>query len=195
MSEFGGLWKHEKTQHALYNQLGLGSTTLLPLPFLGESDPKFPLGQQSVQKNTTSIFNVRQTAPCQNNLICVPVSIFVPPIRFHVSAPGRLFRKRYPMCDWNPFQGTGFTQLLICVFTEWKQSYQQCFFCCCWAAWNRMSQFSCELMDLFDSGYFGIWEGKRWNKEAANRRVRTDTTTLFLNVLSNQSRTNQEERK
>ena len=42
MSAFGGLWKHEKTQHALYNELGLGSMTMLQLAFLGESDPNFP---------------------------------------------------------------------------------------------------------------------------------------------------------
>ena len=52
MSEFGGLWKHEKTQHALYNELGLGSATLLQLAFLLESDPNFrwqkcPLVQES----------------------------------------------------------------------------------------------------------------------------------------------------
>ena len=50
MSGFGGLWKHEKTQH--FNYLGLGSATLLQLAFLGESDPNFPwdkvpFGQQS----------------------------------------------------------------------------------------------------------------------------------------------------
>ena len=54
MSEFGGLWTHEKTQRALFNELGLGSTTLLQVAFLGESDPnfsweKFLLGQQNVQ--------------------------------------------------------------------------------------------------------------------------------------------------
>ena len=37
-----GLWKHKKTQHALYNILGLGSATLLQLAFIGESDPNFP---------------------------------------------------------------------------------------------------------------------------------------------------------
>ena len=37
MLEFRGLReKTEKTQHALYNQLGFGSTTLLQLDFLGE---------------------------------------------------------------------------------------------------------------------------------------------------------------
>ena len=41
MSQFGGLWKHEKTQHALYNELGLGCATLLQLAFLG----KFPMGE------------------------------------------------------------------------------------------------------------------------------------------------------
>ena len=46
--------KHEKTQHALHMELGLGSATLLQLAFLDENDPnlpweKFPLGQQSVQ--------------------------------------------------------------------------------------------------------------------------------------------------
>ena len=41
MSEFGGLWKHEKTQRALYNSFGLGSATLLQLAFLGEGDPNF----------------------------------------------------------------------------------------------------------------------------------------------------------
>ena len=45
MSEFRGLWKHQKTQHALYNCLGLGSTTLLQLAFLGKSDPNFPWEQ------------------------------------------------------------------------------------------------------------------------------------------------------
>ena len=58
--EFCGLWKHEKTQHALYNQFGLGRATLLQLAFLGESDlnfpwQKFPLGQQSVQKRKLSL--------------------------------------------------------------------------------------------------------------------------------------------
>ena len=42
MSEFGGLWKHEKTQHARYNDLRFGSATLLQLAFLRESDPNFP---------------------------------------------------------------------------------------------------------------------------------------------------------
>ena len=44
MSEFGGLWKLEKkkTQHALYNQLGLGSVTLMQLAFLGARDQHFP---------------------------------------------------------------------------------------------------------------------------------------------------------
>ena len=46
--------KHEKTKHAVYNELGSGSATLLHLAFLRESDPTFPwdkftLGQQSVQ--------------------------------------------------------------------------------------------------------------------------------------------------
>ena len=43
---------YEKTQHALYNELELGSATLLQLAFLGESNLKFPLGQQqqSVQR-------------------------------------------------------------------------------------------------------------------------------------------------
>ena len=53
MSEFGGLWKHEKTRHELYNALGFGSAKVLQLAFLGESDPhwtKFPLGRQSVEK-------------------------------------------------------------------------------------------------------------------------------------------------
>ena len=52
--EFGGLWKHEKTQRAVCNEIGLGSATLLRLAFLGESDPKSPLGQESGQiiKNT-----------------------------------------------------------------------------------------------------------------------------------------------
>ena len=48
MPEFGGLRKHKKTQYALYNSLGLGSTTLLQLAFLGERDlnyawEEFPL--------------------------------------------------------------------------------------------------------------------------------------------------------
>ena len=45
MSEFGGLWKHEKTQHALYLRfftLMLGSMTLMQLAFLEESDRNFP---------------------------------------------------------------------------------------------------------------------------------------------------------
>ena len=42
MSEFSGLLKHEKTQHALYNELEFGSATLLQLASLGESDLKFP---------------------------------------------------------------------------------------------------------------------------------------------------------
>ena len=55
MSEFAGLWKPKQTQHALYNQLGLGGAALLRLVFLGESNlnfpwEKFPLGQQSVKK-------------------------------------------------------------------------------------------------------------------------------------------------
>ena len=49
MSEFGGLWKHEKTQHALYI-LGLGNTTLLQLALLGESEPKFPIGTTKCTK-------------------------------------------------------------------------------------------------------------------------------------------------
>ena len=40
MSEFGGLGTHEKTQHALYNQLGLDSTTLLLLAILGTTKCK-----------------------------------------------------------------------------------------------------------------------------------------------------------
>ena len=58
MSEFGGLWKHKKTQHALYNSLGLGSVTLLQVAVLGESNQnfqweKFPLGEQRVQNTST----------------------------------------------------------------------------------------------------------------------------------------------
>ena len=50
MSEFGGLRKHKKTQHALYNELGLGSTTVAAgFPWGGK---KFPLGQQSVKNKT-----------------------------------------------------------------------------------------------------------------------------------------------
>ena len=57
MSEFGGLRKHNMTQHALYNSLGLGSATLLELAFLGESDLNLPwenflLGQNVKTKNT-----------------------------------------------------------------------------------------------------------------------------------------------
>ena len=53
MSEFGGLWKHEKTQHMHFHWLGLASVTLLHLTFLGGSDLNFPwekspLGQESV---------------------------------------------------------------------------------------------------------------------------------------------------
>ena len=61
MSEYGGLRKHEKTQHATLRLIRLGSAArLLPPAFLRESDPNFPwetfpLGQQSVQntKNKT----------------------------------------------------------------------------------------------------------------------------------------------
>ena len=57
MSEFGGLWIHERTQHALYNKLGLGSATLSQLTFLGESDrifngKKIALGQQHVPQKS-----------------------------------------------------------------------------------------------------------------------------------------------
>ena len=45
MSEFGGVWKHEKTQHALFNYLGLGSATLLQLAFLWGKRPEFPMGE------------------------------------------------------------------------------------------------------------------------------------------------------
>ena len=46
-----------KSPSTHFNQLWLGSMTLLLLAFLGESDPnfpweKFPLGQQSVQNTT-----------------------------------------------------------------------------------------------------------------------------------------------
>ena len=53
MLEFGGLWKHEKTQHALYNYLGMDSVTLLQMAFLVVSNhgKQFSLGQQNVQKN------------------------------------------------------------------------------------------------------------------------------------------------
>ena len=47
MSEFGGLWKREKTQHApqhaLYNQLGLGSVTVAA-GFPWGKRPEFPMG-------------------------------------------------------------------------------------------------------------------------------------------------------
>ena len=50
MSVFGGLQKHKNTHHARYKYLGLGSTTLLQLAFLGESNPNFPLGQSKQKK-------------------------------------------------------------------------------------------------------------------------------------------------
>ena len=45
MSEFGGLWKHEKTQHAFLLVRGVGSATLLQLAFLREKRPGFPMGE------------------------------------------------------------------------------------------------------------------------------------------------------
>ena len=50
MSEFGGLWeqKPRQDQHALYNELVLGSATLLQLTFLGKSDPKFSREKLSI---------------------------------------------------------------------------------------------------------------------------------------------------
>ena len=64
LSELGGLRKHEKTQHALYNYLGLGVATLLQLALLGESRPEFPMGdflfplmgQQSVQTYSVMLY-------------------------------------------------------------------------------------------------------------------------------------------
>ena len=49
-SDFGGLWKHEKTQHALYHSLGLGSATLLRLAFLGERDATRISPWEKIQK-------------------------------------------------------------------------------------------------------------------------------------------------
>ena len=46
MSEFSGLWKHEQTQHALYNELRLGSMTVAAgLPW--GKRPRFPMGKKS----------------------------------------------------------------------------------------------------------------------------------------------------
>ena len=47
MSQFGGLRKREQTQHALYNELGLGSATQLQLAFLGEKRPEFSTGENT----------------------------------------------------------------------------------------------------------------------------------------------------
>ena len=73
MSDFGELWKHKKTQHAL-NKLGLGNATLLQLAFLGESDPyfpweKLPLGHQSVQ-NTKYYTYIAGTIPPHFSSAC-----------------------------------------------------------------------------------------------------------------------------
>ena len=60
MTEFGGLWKHQKSLPTLCNYLGLVSATPLQLAFLGENDSnfpwdQFPLGQLSVQNKQTNI--------------------------------------------------------------------------------------------------------------------------------------------
>ena len=49
MSEFGGPWKHENTQHTLSSRLG--SATLSQLAFLGEGNPNFPW-ENSLWDNT-----------------------------------------------------------------------------------------------------------------------------------------------
>ena len=68
MSEFGGLRKHEKTQHALYNELGLDSATLLRLAFLVEKRSefptgKFPLGQQKCTNTNTCMHFPTKNSP------------------------------------------------------------------------------------------------------------------------------------
>ena len=65
MSEFSGLWKHEKTQHALCNQIGLGSATVAAgyplgkLPEFPMGEIPIPLGQQSVQNTQYSTNTIR----------------------------------------------------------------------------------------------------------------------------------------
>ena len=65
MSEFGRLWKHEKTQVALYNYFMLGSATLLQMAFFAESDPTFSWENShwvykvykiQIQKNKSTFF-------------------------------------------------------------------------------------------------------------------------------------------
>ena len=53
---YDGLWKYEKTQRALYNDVGLGSATLLQLAFLEENDPEFSIG-------TTKCTNYKLNSP------------------------------------------------------------------------------------------------------------------------------------
>ena len=68
MPEFGGLWKHEKTQHTLYVYLGLGRATLLLVAFLGESDPNFPSENVPQWDNTVyKIYKIQEK-------YCYPVS-------------------------------------------------------------------------------------------------------------------------
>ena len=47
MSEFDALRKHEKTQYALYNLLGLGSATRVAAGFPRGNRPAFPMGKKS----------------------------------------------------------------------------------------------------------------------------------------------------
>ena len=70
MSEFRGLRKDEKTQHALYHQLRLGSPTLLQLAFLGEGDLNFPRGKKShwdkkVYKIQKYVYKNKVVDPCR----------------------------------------------------------------------------------------------------------------------------------
>ena len=94
MSEFGGLWKHEKIQHALYISLVLGSTTLLQLDFLRKSDPnlpweKFQLGKQNVQH--TKILLLRTLLL----LLLLPRMLLVPvlPRKLSMHLPEQAVRK------------------------------------------------------------------------------------------------------
>ena len=44
MSECGGLWKHKKTQHALYNKVGWRDSVAAGFPLWGKR-PEFPMGE------------------------------------------------------------------------------------------------------------------------------------------------------